>query len=150
MRKWLLLGSVLLAVPLAAIAESWPDSLEQHVGFTELIVLAEVVRVDKSDATYAVKETWKGTFDADDFHHHDAKGHIELPRNHGADDVAVGDRVVFFLSDHNQPDWIQGRYLSHSTAFVVRDDKVVYAETSMSPTTYTLAAFKTAVRDASN
>ena len=108
-------------------AEAWP-TLQQYVAKCILVVQARVVSQDSDAVVFEVEESWTGHFDPRDHDNATSDGKIALHLEHGLVDVHDGQTIVlFFTADDRRP----GEKISrHSTAFPVRDGKIVYASTS--------------------
>lgn len=133
----------------AARAEYWP-TLEDYVAKCVLIVKARTVGDNDNRLSFQVLESWKGKEEPRTLLQMTADGRFFANKGeHGLVDVAVGQEVVFFFTRHNQPP--VGKLTSHSTAFPVRQGKVVYASTSRLGglrKEYTVEQFKKAVEAA--
>ncbi len=140
-REKLLAAAIAVLVSNAAFAEMWP-TFENYVDKCVLIVKAKTVSdgVEKP-LTFQVLESWKGQYRPELLKNTTPDGRfIEFQGHHGID-VTNGQEIVFFFTRHNQPD--EGPMISHSTAFPVKDGKVVYGSTSDGlRKEYTLAEFK--------
>lgn len=121
--------AVVIAATPAARAEMWPP-LADYVASATLIVEARATGRRGGEITFEVVDTLVGTYRPERMENRDgARGFIATAGQHGLDNVALGSRVFFIFTSHNQPRL--PKLSSHSTAFVVRNDKVVYGATTM-------------------
>jgi hypothetical protein len=129
-------GVLLLAAP--GRAETWP-SLELYVQWCSLIVKCKT----EVGVGYRVTETWKGVYDPDLFTHRPPAGYINTNNWHGNDEVEDGREIVFFFT----PKDYDAKLDAHSTAFHVKNGRVVYASTSWGmQREYTVEEFRRAIR----
>lgn len=137
--------AMVLVVPTRGSAETWP-ALKTYVDQCVLIVKCRTEVQDKM-VKYRVVETWKGTYSPDLFYHKPPKGYLSTGTWHGKERPSEGREVIFFFTEDNQPDWTKGKLLDHSTCFVVKDGKVIYAPTDPFGyrKEYTVAGFKKAI-----
>lgn len=127
--RWLLALATLASLAPAARAEMWPP-LPDYVASAELIVEARATAIRGGRIRFEVVDTLKGTFRPERMAQRaGARGFFAAAGAHGLDNVAPGDRVFFIFTTHNQPNL--PKLSSHSTAFVVRDGKVIYGSTTM-------------------
>jgi hypothetical protein len=108
-------------------AETWLP-LDKCVTLCSLIVKC-TTEVTTNQIRYKIEETWKGNYSPDLFYHRPPDGYLYAGTWHGNDAPTNGRVVVFFFTKDNQPSWCNGRYLDHSTCFVVNDGKLIYADT---------------------
>jgi hypothetical protein len=134
--------AMVVVVPTRGSAETWP-SLETYVNQCVLIVKCRTEFKEKT-VRYRVVETWKGRYSPDLFYHKPPAGYLYSGTWHGNESSSEGREVIFFFTADNQPAWTKGKLLDHSTSFVVKDGKVIYASTDRSGyrKEYTVAAFK--------
>jgi len=144
-----LLLALTLCRPDISKAEHWP-AFEDFVTKCVLIVKAKAI-VEKNDTiSFEVIETWKGTYDPKVITRTNPEGrYYAYQDEHGVINVSTGQEVILFFSNHNQT--TPGKFSPHSTAFPVRDNKVVYGSTSWTlAETFTLEDFKTKIQDLVN
>ena len=112
----------------SARAERWP-SLESYVSDCVLIVKAKTVfeGTDKT-VTFRVEESWKGKYAPDLLQNTTKDGRFVVYKGEHGVNVVDGQEVVFFFTRHNNA--ATGPLGRHSTAFPVKDGKIVYASTS--------------------
>jgi hypothetical protein len=133
-------SALVLAAGLASPsrAETWP-TLDEYVESCALIVKCRT-EVGKG---YRVVETWKGTYSPDLFAHRPPDGFVLTNNWHRNGEVADGREVMFFFtySDHST------KLGAHSTAFHVKNGRVVYASTSWGmQQEFTVEEFRRAIR----
>ena|SRR6185436_10928655 len=143
----------LLIVARLASGELWPP-LEDYVHQSVLITRARATVLPSStpDAPIMVElhmlEVWKGHFEPDTFGSdclHPGVYRTYLGE-HGLD-VVDGQEVILFFTRDNQPE--PDHLTRHSTAFPIRDGKLVYARTSDAYyQEYTVEEFEKVVRGA--
>ena len=152
-RTWRVGGIVCGLLILASLArgENW-SPLEEYVQQCVLITKARATVLPPSSPNAPVKvelrmlEVWKGHFEADTFgsdclHPGVYRAYLE---EHGLH-VVDGQEVILFFTRHNQPD--PDHLTRHSTAFPIRDGKLIYAKTSNEYyQEYTVEEFEKAVR----
>jgi hypothetical protein len=129
-----------------AAGEIW-STLGDYVGECVLIVKARAVEEREGRWTLQPEESWKGEFGPDTFRDTTPEGYFfAYEGEHGVADVAVGQEIIFFFTAANQPPG--SKLARHSTAFPIRDGRVVYGATSDEyRQEYTLDGFKKAIRD---
>lgn len=120
---------LLMCLQVCGKAETWP-TLTEYVSECVLIVKAKA-RVEKdSGLSFQVTESWKGKFDPENFIEISPEGRFFGRKDeHGLIDVADGQDVIFFFTSQDTQNGKIGR---HSTSFVVRKSKVIYAATDWS------------------
>jgi hypothetical protein len=106
-------------------AETWAP-LEDYVKACPLIVKC-TTEVKGDTVIYKVQEAWKGTCSPDLFRQPPPDGHLYTNTWHGNQNPTHGREVIFFFTA--APLSTNGKLTLHSTAFVVKDDKIVYAPT---------------------
>jgi len=142
MKKLLTTISILL-IATASYAELWLP-LEKYVETCSLIVLCKTeLKGDK--VQYKVIETWKGEYSPELFYYTPPEGYLFTNTWHGAESPSGGKEIIFFFTNNNQPNWADGKLVSHSTAFSITDGKLIYASTSMERKEYSLEEFKDAI-----
>ena len=127
-----------------ARAERWP-SLDSSVSDCVLIVKARTVfEGTDNTVTFKIEESWKGKYAPDMLKNTTKDGrYVTYKGKHGVN-VVDGQEMVFFFTRHNHPG--TGPLDSHSTAFPVKDGKIVYASTSeVHWKEYTVGEFKKAI-----
>ena len=128
----------------AVRAELWLP-LEAYVELCVLIVKCKT-EVGEKKVKYKVEEVWKGRYSPDLFHHKTDEGYLHTGTGHGNESPTNGREVIFFFTGGNHPSWTKGKLLHHSTSFVVKDGKVIYASTDLSNRKeYTVEDFKKAI-----
>ena len=145
MKKIATIAVLASLVSTVAVAETWPP-LETYVKWCVLIVKCKT-EVEGKKVKYKVDETWKGEYSPDLFHHTPPDGYLYTGTWHGNEAPTNGREVIFFYTKGNHPSWTKGKLLDHSTSFVVKDGKLVYASTSRSGLRkeYTVEEFKKAI-----
>jgi len=119
---------LILAIALPVRAESWP-TFEEYVDSCVLVAYCRT-ELDKNRLRYKVIETWKGVYSPDLFYHKPEEGYLYTNTWHGNESPEDGKEIVFFFTYRNHPLWSEGRLVSHSTAFVVANGKLVWASTA--------------------
>ncbi len=130
-------------------AEMWPE-LDEYVNDCDLIVRAKTMsKIAGKDHlndkfSFRVLETWVGNYDPKDFRHTSPQGYIfARDGEHGVNNVKIGQEIIFFFTQNNQPTFANGKFESHTTAFPVTKGKIVYAATNPNMRReYTLIEFK--------
>jgi hypothetical protein len=117
-------------------AEDWP-TLPEYVAKCVLIIEARQIgpfSAEKSARlSFEVIECWKGDFKPEIFEYLTKENYLVAEQGeHGVNITSSGQRIIFFFTRHNQP---EGRLISHSTAFPIKEGKVVYAATGNPGTT---------------
>ncbi len=129
-------------------AELWP-TLENYVGRCVLIVKAKTVVDEDGQLTFKVLESWKGKYDPSIFCRTTRDGRFFATQGEHGVNVRDGQEIIFFFTRHNQP--VEGKLDRHSTAFPIREGKVVYAATNYGlRKEYTVADFEKVIRSLVN
>lgn len=144
MKRLLAIGIIVALLCDVAHAETWP-SLETYVKWCVLIVKCKT-EVEGNEVKYKVVEVWKGKYSPDLFYHRPPDGYIYTGTWHGNDAPTDGREVIFFFTNNNHPSWTRGKLLDHSTSFLVKDGKLIYASTNFGlRKEYTVEEFKKAI-----
>jgi hypothetical protein len=111
-------------------AEDWP-TLSEYVAKCVLIIEARQIGPFSAEKdarlSFEVIECWKGDFKPDVFEYLTKENYFMADQGeHGVNIGSSGQKIIFFFTQHNQP---EGKLKSHSTAFPIKDGKVVYAAT---------------------
>jgi hypothetical protein len=138
----------MIAVTASAFGESWP-TLEKYAKDCVLIVRVKQVGAysDRDGAALELKvlETWVGKFDPKEFTE-TKDGHIVAHFGEHGMKLKEGQEAIVFYTRHNQP---ADKLASHSTAFPIDDEKVVYGSMSESERqTLTVKDFRSRIEQA--
>ena len=142
MKKTIILPIILSIIFCNVVfAEMWPP-LNEYVKSCVLIVKCRV-EIDKDIVKYRVLENWKGKYSPDLFYEKPEDGYVSTNTWHGNEDPKDGKDVIFFFTTKNNPSWAKGKISAHSTAFSVKNNKIVYASTNrVLREEYTIEEFK--------
>lgn len=115
-------------------------------GFVKNALLIVKCKAEKDGDLFKfkVQEVWKGKYAPDKFNEKPPDGYILTNNWHGNENPKDGDEVIFFFTQNSL--YSKGILGAHSTAFQVKDGKIIYASTNMMlRKEYKVADFKNAI-----